>query len=104
MKTAALTRASVRVAGAKVETGMARPSMSLTEYERHCHGASGLRFSRQARVAKRVTKISYAGYRSRPRSFAKQLALLPVHLSLRDVEDLLAERGGQRLTKPLGVG
>ena len=45
-------------------------------------------------LAKRMTKISYAGYRFPPEVIHQAIWLyLRFTLSLRDVEDLLAERG-----------
>jgi hypothetical protein len=45
-------------------------------------------------VARRMTKISYAGYRFPPEIIHQAIWLyLRFTLSLRDVEDLLAERG-----------
>ena len=45
-------------------------------------------------IAKRMQKISYAGYRFPPDSIQQSIWLyLRFTLSLRDVEDLLAERG-----------
>ena len=47
-----------------------------------------------SRLAKRMTKISYAGYRFPPEVIHQAIWLyLRFTLSLRDVEDLLAERG-----------
>ena len=59
----------------------------------HCHGARGLHpFS--SPVVKRMTKISYRGYRFPPEIIQQAIWLyLRFTLSLRDVEDLLAERG-----------
>src|SRR5271166_3548275 len=61
---------------------------------RHCHGASGLRRSRWPGSRMRMNKISYSGYRFPPEIIQQAIWLyLRFTLSLRDVEDLLAERG-----------
>ena len=44
-------------------------------------------------AAEGMDKISYAGYRFRPGYSSGDLALSQIHTELRDVEDLLAERG-----------
>ena len=58
-------------------------------------------------VVKRMTKISYRGYRFPPEIIQQAIWLyLRFTLSLRDVEDLLAEREKMLrcLTRPFGVG
>src|SRR5271166_2914388 len=61
---------------------------------RHCHGALGLRRSRWPGSPTRMNKISYTGYRFPPEIIHQAIWLyLRFTLSLRDVEDLLAERG-----------
>jgi len=61
---------------------------------RHCHGVPGLRRSRWPGSATRMNKISYSGYRFPPEITQQAIWLyLRFTLSLRDVEDLLAERG-----------
>src|SRR5271157_4941769 len=60
----------------------------------HCHGALGLRRSRWPGSPTRMNKISYSGYRFPPEIIQQAIWLyLRFTLSLRDVEDLLAERG-----------
>ena len=60
----------------------------------HCHGASGLRRSRWPGSRMRMNKISYSGYRFPPEIIQQAIWLyLRFTVSLRDVEDLLAERG-----------
>src|SRR5271165_4479968 len=60
----------------------------------HCHGALGLRRSRWPGSPTRMNKISYTGYRFPPEIIHQAIWLyLRFTLSLRDVEDLLAERG-----------
>jgi len=60
----------------------------------HCHGAPGLRRSRLPGSRTRMNKISYSGYRFAPEIIHQAIWLyLRFTLSLRDVEDLLAERG-----------
>ena len=62
--------------------------------QRHCHGAPGLRRSRWPGSRTRMNKISYSGYRFPPEIIQQAIWLyLRFTLSLRDVEDLLAERG-----------
>ena len=52
-----------------------------------------------------MEKISYAGYRFPPEIIDQAIWLyLRFTLSLRDVEDLLAERGVACPTRPFGVG
>src|ERR1700693_464804 len=54
-------------------------------------------------IAKRMQKISYAGYRFPPEIIQQAMWLyLRFTLSLRDVEDLLAERGGCVPPGPFG--
>src|SRR5271157_2868527 len=61
---------------------------------RHCHGAPGLRRSRWPGSRTRMKKISYSGYRFPPEIIQQAIWFyLRFTLSLRDVEDLLAERG-----------
>src|SRR5271165_6649862 len=61
---------------------------------RHCHGDPGLRGSRWPGSPTRMNKISYSGYRLPPEIIQQAIWLyLRFTLSLRDVEDLLAERG-----------
>src|SRR5271169_853468 len=61
---------------------------------RPCHGAPGLRRSRCPGSPKRMSKISYSGYRFPPEIIHQAIWLyLQFTLSLRDFEDLLAERG-----------
>ena len=61
---------------------------------RHCHGSPGLRRSRWPGSHTRMNKISYSGYRFPPEMIQQAIWLyLRFTLSLRDVEDLLAERG-----------
>ena len=56
-------------------------------------------------VASGMEKISYAGYRFPPEIIDQAIRLyLRFTLSLRDVEDLLAERGVVVPTRPFGVG
>ena len=60
---------------------------------RHCHGPYGLR-PVAGLVSKAMQKISYDGYRFPPEIIRQAIWLcLRFTLSLRDVEDLLAERG-----------
>jgi putative transposase len=60
----------------------------------HCHGAPVLRRSRWPDSPARMNKISYSGYRFPPEIIQQAIWLyLRFTLSLRDVEDLLAERG-----------
>src|SRR5271166_6459595 len=60
----------------------------------HHHGAPGLRRSRWPGSRTRMNKISYSGYRFPPEIIHQAIWLyLRFTLSLRDVEDLLAERG-----------
>jgi len=60
----------------------------------HCHGSPGLRRSRCPGSHTRMNKISYSGYRFPPEIIQQAIWLyLRFTLSLRDVEDLLAERG-----------
>ena len=62
--------------------------------EGHCHGSPGLRRSRWPGSHTRMNKISYSGYRFPPEIIQQAIWLyLRFTLSLRDVEDLLAERG-----------
>src|SRR5271157_2426471 len=62
--------------------------------QRHCHGAPGLRRSRWPGSPTQMNKISYSGYRFPPEIIQRAIWLyLRFTLSLRDVEDLLAERG-----------
>ena len=62
--------------------------------DRHCHGAPGLRRSRWPGSPTRMNKFSYNGYRFPPEIIQQAIWLyLRFTLSLRDVEDLLAERG-----------
>ena len=66
----------------------------LIEDKGHCHGAPGLRRSRWPGSRTRMNKISYSGYRFPPEIIQQAIWLyLRFTLSLRDVEDLLAERG-----------
>jgi transposase-like protein len=56
-------------------------------------------------IAKRMQKISYAGYRFPPEIIQQAIWLyLRFTLSLRDVEDLLAERGVAVSYETVGVG
>src|SRR5947209_3689858 len=60
----------------------------------HCHGAPGLRRHRWPGSPTRMNKISYSGYRFPPEIIQQAIWLyLRFTLSLRDVEDLLVERG-----------
>ena len=60
----------------------------------HCHAASGLRSRWRFGWPKGMKKISYKGYRFPPEIIQQAIWLyLRFTLSLRDVEDLLAERG-----------
>ena len=60
----------------------------------HCHGDPGLRGSQWPASPTRMNKISYGGYRFPPEIIQQAIWLyLRFTLSLRDVEDLLAERG-----------
>ena len=74
---------------------MAAANAPLDELaQRHCHGAPGLRRSRWPGSPTRMNKISYSGYRFPPEIIQQAIWLyLRFTLSLRDVEDLLAERG-----------
>src|SRR5208337_3431300 len=66
----------------------------VEEHSRHCHGAPGLRRSRWPGSRTRMNKISYSGYRFPPEIIQQAIWFyLRFTLSLRDVEDLLAERG-----------
>ena len=56
-------------------------------HTRHCHGAPGLRRSRWPGSPTRMNRISYSGFQQAIWLY------LRFTLSLRDVEDLLAERG-----------
>ena len=61
---------------------------------RHCHGDPGLRGSQWPGSPTRMNKVSYSGYRFPPEIIQQAIWLyLRFTLSLRDVEDLLAERG-----------
>ena len=61
---------------------------------RHCHVAAGLRPSRRPRNPLQMSRISYSGYRFPPEIIQQAIWFyLRFTLSLRDVEDLLAERG-----------
>src|SRR5208337_4825609 len=74
-------------------SSMRRPNMSRSS-EGHCHSALGLRRSRWPGSPTRMNKISYTGYRFPPEIIHQPIWLyLRFTLSLRDVEDLLAERG-----------
>src|SRR4030088_2460502 len=56
-------------------------------------------------VAKGMKKISYRGYRFPPEIIQQAIWLyLRFTLSLRDIEDLLAERGIMVPTRPFGAG
>src|SRR5271166_3849943 len=71
-----------------------KPRVLLEDALRHCHGALGLRRSRWPGSPTRMNKISYTGYRFPPEIIHQAIWLyLRFTLSLRDVEDLLAERG-----------
>ena len=62
-------------------------------FRRRCHGAQACG-TLSSPVVKRMTKISYRGYRFPPEIIQQAIWLyLRFTLSLRDVEDLLAERG-----------
>ncbi len=66
----------------------------MQQLTRHCHGFPGLRRSRWPGSHTRMNKISYSGYRFPPEIIQQAIWLyLRFTLSLRDVEDLLAERG-----------
>ena len=66
---------------------------ALKLMRRHCHGALGLRRSRWPGSPTRMNKISYTGYRFPPEIIHQAMWLyLRFSLSLRDVEDSLAER------------
>ena len=66
----------------------------MNSFYGHCHGASGLRRSRWPGSRMRMNKISYSGCRFPPEIIQQAIWLyLRFTLSLRDVEDLLAERG-----------
>jgi transposase-like protein len=59
----------------------------------HCHVARAVAVSLATRVANRMKRISYSGYRFPPEIIQQASWLyLRFTLSLRDVEDLLAER------------
>ncbi len=74
--------------GIEVQNGMIERNAG------HCHGAPGLRRSRWPDSRTRMTKLSYSGYRFPPEVIHQTIWLyLRFTLSLRDVEDLLAERG-----------
>ena len=65
------------------------------------HRACGSRWP----IARRMQKISYNGYRFPPEIIQQAIWLyLRFTLSLRDVEDLLAEREWRCLMRPFGVG
>jgi hypothetical protein len=66
---------------------------------------SGLARSRWAGSPSRMNKISYSGYRF-PREIIRQAIWLYLRftLSLRDVEDLLAQRGVAVSYETVGVG
>ena len=67
---------------------------ALSRSARHCHGTPGLRRSRWRGSPTRMNKISYSGYRFPPEIIQQAIWLyLRFTLSLRDVKDLLAERG-----------
>ena len=77
----------------RTEAMTRRPARSLRT-KRHCHGAPGLWRSRWPGSRTRMNKISYSGYRFPPEIIQQAIWLyLRFTLSLRDVEDLLAERG-----------
>src|SRR6185437_2911842 len=64
------------------------------QVKRHCHGDPGLRGSQWPGSPTRMNKVSYSGYRFPPEIIQQAIWLyLRFTLSLRDVEDLLAERG-----------
>ncbi len=66
----------------------------ITCATRHCHGSPGLRRSRRPGSRTRMNKISYSGYPFPPEIIQQAIWLyLRFTPSLRDVEDLLAERG-----------
>ena len=68
--------------------------LSLHYWRRHCHGARAGCGSGGRPVAKRMKGICYNGYRFPPAIIHQAIWLyLRFTLSLRDVEDLLAERG-----------
>jgi hypothetical protein len=72
--------------------------------EGHRHAAADLRSSGQP-VASGMEKIGYAGYRFPPEIIDQAIWLyLRFTLSLRDVENLLAERGVPCPMRPFGVG
>src|SRR5271166_1281244 len=80
------------LAGSLQARANAEPNQSL--FGGHCHGALGLRCSRWPGSPTRMNKISYTGYRFPPEIIHQAIWLyLQFTLSLRDVEDLLAERG-----------
>ena len=57
------------------------------------------------RITERMKKISYAGHRFPPEIIHQAIWLyLRFTLSLRDVEDLLANADWRCLTRPFGVG
>ena len=73
--------------------------------ERHCHVAAGLRPSRRPRNPLQMSRISYSGYRFPPEVIQQTIWLyLRFTLSLRDVEDLLANAELRCLTRRFGVG
>ena len=69
-------------------------TMKVRPSRRHCHGDPGLRGSQWPGSPTRMNKVSYSGYRFPPEIIQQAIWLyLRFTLSLRDVEDLLAERG-----------
>ena len=89
-------RLTERLGGAKLVEIIRRETHSCYhgDRERHCHAAPGLRRSRWPGSRTRMNKISYSGYRFPPEIIQQAIWLyLRFTLSLRDVEDLLAERG-----------
>src|SRR5271157_1536720 len=91
----ALPKIGVGQSHGAFEAGETQRRRALPDEGRgHCHGALGLRRSRWPGSPTRMNKISYTGYRFPPEIIHQAIWLyLRFTLSLRDVEDLLAERG-----------
>jgi putative transposase len=88
---AALSRFDERLRVSPIREGW----IARTHYlDGHCHVDQGLRGSRWPGSPTRMNKISYIGYGFPPEIIQQAIWLyLRFTLSLRDVEDLLAERG-----------
>ena len=82
------------VLGEAAEAADADETESSEQAFGDCHGDPGLRGSQWPGSPTRMNKVSYSGYRFPPEIIQRAIWLyLRFTLSLRDVEDLLAERG-----------